>query len=112
VGFAMVIFYTLLISISEFIDFSLAYLLSAAAVVSLITAYAKFGIDKSLSVKNIAIIALALSFLYGYLYILLQLQDMALLYGSIGLFAALAVIMFMTRNVSWYEEQQNESRES
>ncbi|MDR1008144.1 MAG: cell envelope integrity protein CreD [Campylobacteraceae bacterium] len=105
VGFAMVIFYTLLISISEFINFSWAYLLAAVAVISLITAYAKFGIDKSLSVKNIAIIALALSFLYGYLYILLQLQDMALLYGSIGLFIALSVIMFMTRNVGWYEER-------
>lgn len=108
VGFAMVIFYTLLISISEFINFSWAYLLSAAAVISLITTYAKFGIDKSLSIKNIAVIALALSFLYGYLYILLQLQDMALLYGSIGLFAALAVIMFMTRNVSWYEEEERD----
>ncbi|MDR0762708.1 MAG: cell envelope integrity protein CreD [Campylobacteraceae bacterium] len=108
VGFAMVIFYTLLISISEFIDFSLAYLLSAVAVISLIAAYAKFGIDKSLSIKNIAIIALALSFLYGYLYILLQLQDMALLYGSIGLFIALAVIMFMTRNINWYEEAVKE----
>ncbi|MDR2099504.1 MAG: inner membrane CreD family protein, partial [Campylobacteraceae bacterium] len=66
----------------------------------------KFGIDKSLSIKNTAVVALSLSFLYGYLYILLQLQDMALLYGSIGLFIALAVIMFMTRNVSWYEEQE------
>ncbi|MDR2081171.1 MAG: cell envelope integrity protein CreD [Campylobacteraceae bacterium] len=110
VGFAMVIFYTLLISISEFINFSWAYLLSAAAVVSLITAYAKFGIDKNLGVKNIGIIALSLSFLYGYLYMLLQLQDMALLYGSIGLFIALAVIMFMTRNVNWYKEEQQEKK--
>jgi inner membrane protein len=106
VGFAMVIFYTLLISISEFINFSLAYLVAAIAVVGLITAYAKFGIAKDLSAKNIGVVALSLSFLYGYLYILLQLQDMALLYGSIGLFAALALIMYMTRNINWYEERE------
>ncbi|MDR1615170.1 MAG: cell envelope integrity protein CreD [Campylobacteraceae bacterium] len=105
VGFAMVIFYTLLISISEFINFSLSYIIAAAAVISLITAYAKFGIVKDLSLKNIILIIVSLLFLYGYLYILLQLQDMSLLYGSIGLFAALGVIMYMTRNIEWYVEE-------
>jgi inner membrane protein len=105
VGFAMVIFYTLLISISEFIDFSLAYVISAAAVVSLITLYAKFGIIKDLSAKSTALVVLSLLFLYGYLYMLLQLQDMALFYGSIGLFVMLGVIMYMTRNIEWYIEE-------
>jgi inner membrane protein len=104
VGFAMVIFYTLLVSISEFVNFSLAYLIASTATISLISTYAKIGIVKDMSKKEIATVVLSLVFLYGFLYILLQLQDMALLYGSLGLFAALAIIMYMTKNISWYEE--------
>ncbi|MDR1460420.1 MAG: cell envelope integrity protein CreD [Campylobacteraceae bacterium] len=110
VGFAMVIFYTLLVSISEFIDFSFAYLIAAAATILLISVYTKIGIVKDISKKQIAVVVLSFTFLYGFLYILLQLQDMALLYGSIGLFAALAVIMYMTKNITWYEEIDTDKR--
>jgi inner membrane protein len=44
-----------------------------------------------------------LSLLYGYLYLLLRLEDYALLAGSIGVFLALAIVMFLTRRVNWYE---------
>jgi inner membrane protein len=44
----------------------------------------------------------ALITLYGYLYLLLRLEDFALLAGSLGLFAMLALVMFMTRRVDWY----------
>jgi inner membrane protein len=47
----------------------------------------------------------ALTVLYGYLYLLLRLEDYALLAGSAGLFAMLALVMFMTRDVNWYELQ-------
>ena len=40
--------------------------------------------------------------LYGYLYFILQLQDYALLIGSLGLFAILSLIMYFTRNFDWY----------
>ncbi|MDR3049819.1 MAG: cell envelope integrity protein CreD [Elusimicrobiota bacterium] len=105
VGFAMAIFYILLVSISEFLPFTLAYSIAAIATIALITIYAKLAIAKDIKLKQMGIVALSLSFLYGYLFIILQLQDMALLYGSIGLFIALAVIMYMTRNIAWYEEQ-------
>ncbi|MDR3345896.1 MAG: cell envelope integrity protein CreD, partial [Campylobacteraceae bacterium] len=105
VGFAMVIFYTLLVSISEFLSFTLAYFIAAAATITLISVYAKVGIVKDMSKKQVAIVAASLVFLYGFLFILLRLQDMALLYGSLGLFIALGVIMYMTRNIGWYEEQ-------
>ncbi len=104
-GLAMAIFYILLVSISEFIPFWSAYLIAAAAVVVMITVYAKFAISKTLTVKQTSLIALALAALYGYLYILLQLQDMALIFGAIGLFAGLAIVMYATRNINWYEEQ-------
>jgi inner membrane protein len=105
IGFAMVIFYTLLISISEFLSFGLAYLIAAFATITLIASYIKFGVVKDMGKKEFFIAALSLVFLYSFLYILLQLRDMALLYGSIGLFAALAALMYMTKNISWYEER-------
>ncbi|MDR0407491.1 MAG: cell envelope integrity protein CreD [Campylobacteraceae bacterium] len=105
VGFAMIVFYTLLVSISEFINFGYAYFIAAAATISLISVYVKMGIVKDMSKRQIATVALSFTFLYGLLYILLQLQDMALLYGSIGLFVALAAIMYMTKNITWYEDE-------
>jgi inner membrane protein len=44
-----------------------------------------------------------LSALYGYLYLLLRLEDYALVAGSIGLFLMLAVLMFLTRKIDWFE---------
>jgi inner membrane protein len=106
VGLAMTVYYILLLSISEFISFGLAYLIAAAAVILMITLYAKFGVSKSLSAKQTVYIAAAFSVLYGYLYVLLQLQDMALIFGSIGLFLGLAAVMYATRNINWYDESQ------
>ncbi|MDR1451026.1 MAG: cell envelope integrity protein CreD [Helicobacteraceae bacterium] len=107
VGVGMVIFYSLLLSFSEFIDFSVSYLIAAAATIALIVSYIKFGIFRDMSVKRVGYAALSFAFLYGFLYILLQLKDMALLYGSIGLFAALAIMMYITRNIGWYEERSD-----
>jgi inner membrane protein len=105
VGFAMVIFYLLLVSISEFIDFTLSYLIAAFATIALITSYIKFGALKYLNAKQVGGVALSFVFLYGFLYVLLQLEDMALLYGSIVVFIALAIIMYITRNIGWYDEK-------
>ncbi|WP_083456349.1 inner membrane CreD family protein [Desulfosarcina cetonica] len=50
-----------------------------------------------------------LTVLYGYLYILLQLTDYALLMGSLGLFVLLALVMFLTRRVDWYAMRATDS---
>lgn len=99
VGMALVIFYTLLLSISEFINFDYAYLLAASAIVILVTWYAKshFG-----SWRSATIFATMLTMLYGFIFILLRLEDTALLAGSIGLFAILALVMYASRKVNWY----------
>ena len=99
VGFAISLFYILLLSISEHTSFLTAYLISSAATVILVSAYTK-SMLKSLPVA--AIVAAFLAFLYGFLYIILQLEDYALLMGSIGLFTILSVIMFITRKIDWY----------
>ena len=103
IGLAIIIFYTLLLSISEQINFGLAYLISAGAVISMITGYAKAILKNrvvTLMVGGILVI------LYAYLYFLLQLEDYALLMGSIGLFVVLSVIMYLTRKIDWYASHQ------
>ena len=103
IGLAIIIFYTLLLSISEQINFGVAYLISAGAVISLITGYAKAILKNrmvTLMVGGILVI------LYSYLYFLLQLEDYALLMGSIGLFVVLSVIMYLTRKIDWYASTQ------
>jgi len=102
IGLGIIIFYTLLLSISEQINFGAAYLISAGAVICMITAYAKAILKNryvTLMVGGILII------LYTYLYILLQLEDYALLMGSVGLFGVLGTIMYLTRKVDWYGMQ-------
>ena len=90
-GFALCIFYLLLLSLSEHIGFGPAYAAAAAAVVALITAYgfAILGARK----RALGLMAM-LAGLYGYLYTLLQMEDYALLMGSLGLFVILGAVMF------------------
>lgn len=99
VGFALCIFYTLLLSISEYIGFNPAYLLASTATVSLIGLYT-WNVFRS--GKTAIGFTIALGGLYGYIYILIQLEDYALLFGSIGLFVILAVIMYFSRKIDWY----------
>lgn len=99
VGFALTIFYTLLLSITEYCGFNLAYSISASATILLIGLYVS-GIFKK--IKIALLFSTVLSALYAYIFVLIQLQDFALLFGSIGLFVILAIIMFYSRKIDWY----------
>ena len=99
-GLAITIFYVLLISISEHVNFDMAYLISGIAVITLISGYGKSVLKNG---KLAAMISGILFVLYTYLYILLQLEDYALLMGSIGLFVVLSIMMYMTRKIEWYD---------
>lgn len=99
VGLALTIFYTLLLSISEFIAFDTAYLIAALATLSLITLYAKGHFRNW---KSAGIFAGTLSILYGFIFVIIRLEDAALLTGSAGLFVILAVIMYASRKINWY----------
>ncbi len=103
IGFALVIFYTLLLSISEYIDFGLAYLVASSATVLLISWYTK-SIFKQW--KIVLLFSFILSLLYLFIYVIIQLQDNALLFGSIGLFVLLAMIMYFSRKVNWNAEEK------
>jgi inner membrane protein len=100
VGFAITLFYILLLSISEHLSFDWAYLIGCLTILSLITFYAR-AIFKS--ARLTFLVSGVLAILYGFFYSLLQLQDYALLLGSLGLLLILAVIMYLTRNINWYK---------
>jgi inner membrane protein len=99
VGLALCLFFILLIALSEHIGFGKAYLAGSAAIIGVITAYSfSFYKDKRLPMLLLGILIL----LYGFIYIIIQLQDYSLLIGSIGLFLILAAVMYLSRNIDWY----------
>ncbi|MFH1197199.1 MAG: cell envelope integrity protein CreD [bacterium] len=100
IGFALIIFYSLLLSLSEYISFSYSYIVSAAAVIFLISLYSKFAYSNLKLASSIFAILIAL---YGFMFVILQLQDYSLIVGTIGLFIVLAIIMYVTRKVNWFE---------
>ena len=99
VGLALSVFYLLLISLSEHIGFDKAYFAAAVATISLITVYSA----SVLQIRRLAIqLGLILSGIYGFIFVVLQLEDFALLVGSLGIFIALALVMYHSRKVDWY----------
>jgi len=101
VAFALLIFYALLTSIGEQIGFNLAYLVSAIAVTSMISWYSFSILHNG---RTVAWVTLLQTGLYVFLFTILQLQDYALLAGSIGLFIILAIIMRASQQIKWYAE--------
>ncbi len=98
IGLALVMFYTLLISISEHSNFLPAYLISGVSVIALISIYSRSILKKW---KFSIFIATSLTALYSFIYIIIQLENYALLVGSIGLFLILATVMFVSRKIDW-----------
>jgi len=99
IGLAILLFYVLLLAISEHLNFDIAYIVSAFLITALISGYSK-SITKSNSFTGIVCGILVI--LYGYLYIVLQLEDYSLIMGSVGLFGVLATVMYITRKIDWY----------
>jgi len=98
IGLALTMFYTLLISISEHSSFLKAYGIATVSVVVLITLYSKTILRKF---KFPLFIGVSLTGLYTFIFIIIQLENYALLVGSIGLFLILASIMFTSRKIEW-----------
>jgi inner membrane protein len=99
VGLALAIFFLLLLSLSEHIEFWIAYLIASAACISLLGVYLASVLK---SRARGAGFALMLTVLYAALYGLLISEDNALVLGSLMLFAILATIMIVTRKIDWY----------
>lgn len=99
VGVALIVFYTLLLSLSEYTGFGKAYLIAGIATVLLITLYCR---NMFRSWSNALIVTFLLILLYSFVYFIIQLEDLNLLVGSVGLFILVAVAMFITRKIDWY----------
>lgn len=100
VGLALCLFYTLLLSISEHSSFNFSYLASSVLTIGLISAYTK-TVLKSTSLTGL--MSGILTILYLFIYVIIQLEDYALLMGSIGLFIILSLVMYFSRKIDWYQ---------
>lgn len=99
VGAAMSLFFLLLVSLSEHMPFEGAYAIAAAACVLLLTYYASHMLGRW---SRGLPFGLGIATLYGMLFVLLQMEQAALLVGAVALFAVLAAVMMLTRRVDWY----------
>ncbi len=99
VGLAQALFFLLLLSVSEHLDFGIAYAIAAAAVVGLLTHYGSAVLG---GLRRGLMFGAGMALLYGVLYVLLTLEQAALLVGSALLFLLLAAVMMVTRRLNWY----------
>jgi inner membrane protein len=97
-GLALIMFYTLLISITEHSSFALAYLIASLAVIAMIVLY---SISILKNKKFPLFIGLSLTALYTFIFVIIQLENYALLVGSIGLFLILGAVMYFSRQIDW-----------
>ncbi len=96
IGLSLVLFYALLLALSEFMAFWMAY-----AIAAFMTTAALFGYFRGIFKDRYAYMLIALvAVSYILAYVLLQVETYALLAGSLILFAVLGVIMYLTRNLN------------
>ena len=105
VGFALSLFFLLLIALSEHVAFTIAYCLAAASTIFLIAGYCSAILGEK---KRSRILAYFLAALYASLYVLLQNQDYSLLLGSLLLLLVLATLMYLTRHLDWHTAMQRQ----
>jgi len=106
-GGALSTFYLLLLAMSEHLHFSVAYLLASIAIVLLMTGYSMTILKQR---TRGLIIGLITAIIYAFLYFLIQSEQNSLLFGAFGFFSALTVIMYLTRNIDWYNINSQKSQ--
>ncbi|HEY8782603.1 MAG TPA: cell envelope integrity protein CreD [Mucilaginibacter sp.] len=98
IGAAMIIYYSLLLSFSEQIGFTMAYLVASVATIVLIMTF----IGSLLKNRNAALLfGFILSVFYIFIYVIIQLEDFALIIGSSALFIIVAMLMYFSRKINW-----------
>lgn len=98
IGAAMIVFYTLLLSFSEQVGYNFAYLIAAIATIALISWFISALLSNA---KAAGLFAVILTIFYGLIFIIIQLEDLALLVGSIALFVIIAVLMYFSKKINW-----------
>ena len=105
-GLAMSVFYLLLLSLSDHMQFALSYAAASAATIGIIGAYSSRLLVKK---RRSLFFGLFLVLLYACLFVLIQLEDYALLLGSAIVFVVLGFVMFITRKIDWYSFRLDET---
>lgn len=108
IGIALSVFYLVLLSMSEQAGFLMAYVIAASIIVAMIGVYVFAALR---SVSRATIIASILSALYALLFVMLRLEDYALLVGTGLLVGVLGILMYYTRNIG-NESQPSEHVEA
>lgn len=98
IGAAMIIYYSLLLSFTEQVGFNAAYIIASLATTFLIS---MFIASVTKNKKIAAIFAGILSVFYIFIFVIIQLQDLALMVGSIGLFITVALLMYFSGKIDW-----------
>ncbi|MBN2324002.1 MAG: cell envelope integrity protein CreD [Spirochaetes bacterium] len=106
VGLAMSVFFLLLLSLSEHMAFTYSYVLASLVTIGIISAYSARILEKK---KRTVFFTLLLVLLYVCLFVLMQLEDYALLLGSAIVFLLLGFVMFITRKIDWYSVRLDRS---
>jgi inner membrane protein len=105
VGVAMCLFYLLQLALSEHLGFHQAYVVASLSIVLMITGYTMSTLRTK---RRGGIVGVMQVSLYSYLYVVLASQDYSLLIGSVGLFVFLAIVMFLTRRVDWFNPRSSQ----
>ncbi|MBG6233597.1 inner membrane protein [Pedobacter sp. CAN_A7] len=101
IGAAMVIYYALLLAFSEQVGFNSAYLIASIATVVLVSGFLATLLNNK---KPALLFGSILCVFYSFIFVIIQLQDMALLFGSVGLFITVAVLMYLSTKIDWNKE--------
>lgn len=101
IGAAMTIYYTLLLAFSERIGFNSAYLLASISTVVLISTFIAMLLK---SRRPVLIFGTILTTFYVFIFVIIQLQDFALIFGSVGLFLTVAVMMYLSAKMDWNQQ--------
>lgn len=105
VGFGLILFYLLLLSLAEHIGFGPAYIIASVGIIGMITTYSG-SIFRNKKLATVMLVYMTV--IYSVLYVLLQLQDYALLLGSIMLFIVLSIFMYFSGKIDWYGSETGE----
>jgi len=99
IGVSLSVFYLLLLSLSEYIKFNWAFLISALSIIVLIASYCSVVLKQR---KRGVFTGLLFVLLYGFIFVLVKAEETSLLMGAIGIWLILAMIMYLTRKIDWY----------
>jgi inner membrane protein len=105
IGIAQAVFYLLLLAFAEHIGFTLAFILSAVATVLLTAGYAGAVFGGDLIWKS----AFVFGAVYALLFVLIRIQDFALMVGALISFVAIAATLYLTRKMNWYGDKMPDS---